>query len=165
MEASTPIAGTVASQAAATCESCREIRFLQVFEAAAIGIAICDFDGRILDGNAALARLLGHEHEKLTGLDPWRFYDSDSSNSRLLAELLQGQRDSFTVEKQYQRKGTSDFWGQLTVSIARDAHDDPAFLVVLLEDVTARKSLEEQLRQAEKNGVGRPPYRKHRPRL
>jgi len=151
VEVPAAIAPSTATQAAHDRESYRDLRFSQVFEAAAIGIAICHFDGRILEGNAALARLLGHEPEELTGLDPWQFHSADSTGgSRLLAELLHGERDSFAVETPCRRKGASEFWGRLTVSLARNAHRDPAFLLVLLEDATARKRLEEQLHQAEK---------------
>ncbi len=129
----------------------RDLRFPKVFEAAAIGIALCHFDGRILEGNSTLARLLGYEQAELAGLDPWRFYEGDSSAaSRLLPDLLHGARDSFAVEKHCRRKDTSEFWGRLTVSLARNAQHDPAFLIVLLEDATERTRLEQQLRQAEK---------------
>jgi len=128
----------------------RDLRFPKVFEAAAIGIALCHFDGRILEGNSALARLLGYEQAELAGLDPWRFYEGDSSTTSRLPDLLHGARDSFAVEKHCRRKDASEFWGRLMVSLARNAQHDPAFLIVLLEDATERTRLEQQLRQAEK---------------
>lgn len=128
----------------------RDLRFPKVFEAAAIGIALCHFDGRILEGNSALARLLGYDQAELAGLDPWRFYEGDSSAASRLPDLLHGARDSFAVEKHCRRKDASEFWGRLMVSLARNAQHDPAFLIVLLEDATERTRLEQQLRQAEK---------------
>ena len=149
MEASPAILNSVSPHTPTARESYRDLRFMQVFEAAAVGIALCHFDGRILEGNAALARLLGYEPEELTGLDPWQFHSADDS-SRLLADLLRGARDWFAIEKRCRCKGASELWGRLTVSLARHVHRDPAFLVVLLEDATERKRLEEQLHQAEK---------------
>jgi PAS domain S-box-containing protein len=140
----------ISPQGISASESYRHLRFPQVFEAAAIGIALCHFDGRILEGNAALARILRLTPADLAGLNPWDFHAADSAGSRLLAELLHGQRDSFATERLYQRKDSSEFWGHLTVTLARDAQHSPAFLVVLLDDVTERKHLEEKLRQAEK---------------
>ena len=128
----------------------RDLRFPKVFEAAAIGIALCHLDGRILEGNSALARLLGYDQAELAGLDPWRFYEGDSSAASRLPDLLHGARESFAVEKHCRRKDTSEFWGHLTVSLARNAQHDPAFLIVLVEDATERTRLEQQLRQAEK---------------
>jgi len=131
--------------------SYRDLRFPQVFEAAAIGIALCHFDGRILEGNSALARLLGYDQSELAGLDPWRFHESDSGTaSRMLADLLRGGRDFFTVEKPCHRKDASRFLARLTVSLGRDAQHGPAFLIVLVEDSTERNRLEQQLRQAER---------------
>jgi PAS domain-containing protein len=50
-------------------------RFQSMFEGAAIGIAICQLDGRILEANPALSRMLGYSPQELTGtqageLDP-----------------------------------------------------------------------------------------------
>jgi PAS domain S-box-containing protein len=129
----------------------RDLRFPTLFEAAAIGIALCHLDGRILEGNSALALLLGYEQAELAGLDPWRFYEGDSSESaHLLPDLLHGARASFAVEKSCHRKDAFAFWGRLTVSLARNAQHDPAFLIVLLEDATERTRIQQQLRQAEK---------------
>jgi two-component system, cell cycle sensor histidine kinase and response regulator CckA len=153
------------TQAPPAIESDHDLRFSQAFEAAAIGMAICHLDGRILGANSALEHMLGYDRHALDGIDPWRFQppelprsdsakDKDStSDSRLLAELMRGERNSFAVEKRFRRKDGSEFWGQLTVSLARDGHDEPGFLMALLEDATERKRVEESLRQAEKMEV------------
>ena len=140
------------------------LRFLQLFEAAAIGIGICDFDGRILEANSALGRMLGYDRKELAGINLWNFHDPESHDAdstgadsinegSLLSELTLGERDSFAVEKRYRRTDGSEFWGHLTVSLAREPHGDPAFLVALLEDVTEPKRVQENLRQAEKMEV------------
>lgn len=153
----------VTTQIPAASDSYRDLRFPQMFDAAAIGIAICHFDGRILEANSALGRMLGYDRGELAGVDPWKFHDAEfhgadsaennDNDSRLLAELMRGERDSFAAEKRYRRNDNSWFWGRLTVSLARDAHGEPAFLVALLEDATERKRVEENLRQAEKMEV------------
>ena len=52
------VSNPTTSQVISAGESYRQQRFPQVFEAAAIGIALCHFDGRIMEGNAELARIL-----------------------------------------------------------------------------------------------------------
>lgn len=153
------------TQNPAASDSSRDLRFPQVFEAAAIGMGICHFDGRILEANSTLGRMLGYDRNELAGIDPWKFHgaelpgadpaqdNNNGNDSRLLAELMRCERDSFAVEKRFRRKDGSEFWGQLTVSLARNAHGEPAFLVALLEDATERKRVEESLRQAEKMEV------------
>ena len=147
-----------ATETQATRFSYRDFRFPEVFAAAAIGIGICHFDGRILEANPALERILGYNPEELVGLDPWKLYDAEfqgpaQDGCSHLAELMRGERDSFTVDKRHRRKDGSEFWGHLTVSLARRANGEPAFLVALLENATERKQVEENLRQAEKMEV------------
>ncbi|MGA6986416.1 MAG: ATP-binding protein [Terriglobales bacterium] len=44
-----------------------DLRFQAMFEGAAIGIAICQLDGRILEANPALGGMLGYSPQELTG--------------------------------------------------------------------------------------------------
>jgi signal transduction histidine kinase len=71
----------------------------------------------------------------------------------LLGELMRGERDSFEMEKRCRRKDGSELCGHLTVSLARDARRQPAFLIAMLVDATERQRLEEHLREAEKMEV------------
>src|SRR5512147_196449 len=82
-----------------------ELRFRAMFEGAAIGIGICSLDGRIVEGNPALTRMLGYSHDELAGMHPSEFHPGDfQQDEALLAELMSGARDSFELEKRYLRK-------------------------------------------------------------
>jgi len=152
----------------------RELRFQAMFEEAAIGIGICQLDGRILEANPALCRMLGYSQQELAGAhagelfpevhpevhpDPRRgigreIYPGDfSQDERWRGELMRGERGSFEIEKRYRRKDGSELWGHLTVSLGRDARRQPAFLIAMLADATERKRVEEHLREAEKMEV------------
>ncbi len=140
------------------------LRFQVAFEAAAIGIAICQLDGRILEANPALSRMLGYSNRELSGAHAGELYsgiacDVDPGNGmpeerltdqQLLAELLRGKRRSFEIERSYRRKDGSDLWAHLTVSLGRDARRQPAFLIAMLADATERRQVQEHLHQAEK---------------
>lgn len=143
----------VTTQIPAASDLSRDLRFSHLFEAAAIGISICDFKGRVLEANPTLSGLFDLDTKEMVGWDPWEFQSAGVEARRLLPELLRGQRASFAIDKLFRRKDGSDFWGHLTVSLARDAGGQPAFLVVLLEDATERKRAAEQLRQTEKMEV------------
>jgi len=130
-------------------------RYRAMFEAAEIGIAICRLDGRILEANPALSRMLGYSPQELAeanaevlrgeiGRQP---HSADFSSDQLGA-LMGGERDWFQVEQRYQRKDGSELWCSLTVSLARDARRQPAFLIATLADATDRRRVEEQLREA-----------------
>jgi PAS domain S-box-containing protein len=147
-----------------------DLRFQAMFEGAAIGIGICRLDGRILEANPALSKMLGYSQQELTGKHAGELYPErgfeigrelchlhDPGNllpdERLLGELMRGERDSFEMEKRCRRKDGSELCGHLTVSLARDARRQPAFLIAMLVDATERQRLEEHLREAEKMEV------------
>ena len=150
---------SVVTQFPAAFDQDRDLPFQAMFEGAAIGIGICRLDGGILEANPALSRMLGYGQRELAGTHAGELFpelrrDISLGNSapeqRLLSELVLGERDSFEIEKRCRRKDGSELWGDLTVSLGRDARRQPAFLIAVLTDATARKQVEEQLRQAEK---------------
>src|ERR1039458_9633972 len=51
-----------------------DLRFQAMFEGAAIGIGICRLDGRILEANPALSRMLGYSQQELRGTDVGELY-------------------------------------------------------------------------------------------
>jgi PAS domain S-box-containing protein len=144
----------------------RELRFQAMFEGAAIGIGICGLEGRILEANPALSRMLGYSAEELAGTHAGdlfgefpreigrEIYPSNlSPDERWLEELMRGERGSIESEKHYRRKDGSELWGHLTVSLGRDVRQQPAFLIAMLADATERKRLDEHLHEAEKMEV------------
>jgi len=152
----------------------RERRFQAMFEGAAIGIGICGLDGRILEANPALSRMLGYSVEELAGAYAGDFFpevhpevrsqarrevgrEIDHGNfspgEPRLGELMRGERGSIESEKRYRRKDGSELLGHLTVSLGRDARREPAFLIAMLADATERKRVDEHLREAEKMEV------------
>jgi two-component system cell cycle sensor histidine kinase/response regulator CckA len=144
----------------------RDLRFRAMFEGAAIGIGICQLDGRILEANPALSGMLGYSQQELAGTHAGELYpergresgseicpDNFSPDEHLLGELMRGERGSFEIEKRYRRKDGSELWGHLTVSLGRDARCEPAFLIAMLADATERRRVEEHLREAEKMEV------------
>jgi signal transduction histidine kinase len=164
----------VVTQFPATHDYGPDPRFQAMFEGAAIGIGICQLDGRILEANPALSKMLGYSQEELTGTHAGELYleirhglfpelrceagreicsANLSQDERLLGELLRGERVSFQTEKRYRRKDGSELWGQLTVSLGRDPRRRPAFLIAMLADATERRRVDEHLRAAEKMEV------------
>jgi len=148
----------------------RELRFQALFEGAAIGIGVCHLDGRILEANPALYRMLGYTGQELAGTNACELYPeldralhrtspreispgNLSPDNVQMSELMLGARDSVDFDQRCRRKDGSEFWGHLTLSLARDARRQPAFLIAMLADATGRKRLEELLREAEKMEV------------
>lgn len=147
----------------------RDLLFQAMFEGAAIGIGICRLDGRILEANPALSRMLGYSQQELAGAQARELFpelrrdispgnspgnsspDERRTDERWLGELMRGERDGFEIDKLCRRKDGCEFWGHLTVSLGRDARRH--FLIAMLADATEHRRVEERLRQAEKMEV------------
>ena len=128
-----------------------EERFREFFAHAPIGLTLVDPQGRILDANTAMQRILGYDEDELCRLTPAQLaHPADfAANWMHAEEVLAGKRDSFTMAKRYIRKDGGIVWGQLDVCITRDQRGAPRSIIGMLLDVTERHAAEERLRDSE----------------
>ena len=135
-----------------------EERFRAMFESAAIGAALTGLDGRLVSANRALETTLGFEPDELTGhryLDLVAPDDAEAEAQRLEA-LIRGDAAEYHIEQCYAAKDGSTVVGNASVALVRDARDNPRYALALIENITDRKELEDQLRQSQKmEAVGR----------
>jgi PAS domain S-box-containing protein len=127
-----------------------EERFRGTFENAAVGIAHTGLDGRWLRVNEKFCAILGYSIAEMLRLG-WQeltYPDDVPTSFEQLASLLQGDRSSYALEKRYIRKDGSIIWGDLAVSLQRDAAGRPAYVIAVIQDITERKQFEEELRLA-----------------
>ncbi|MEU7380202.1 EAL domain-containing protein [Streptomyces sp. NPDC042207] len=125
-----------------------EARFRAVFEGAAIGIAIADLQGSVLQVNSALLRMFGGAEQTLRGRNvrEWTHSDDAPHLCRLYEELVRGEREHYHVEKAFYRPDGTVLWTNLTVSLLRDADGCPQYQLALMEDTTERRLLNLRLR-------------------
>src|SRR3954471_9640176 len=127
-----------------------EERFRGTFENAGSGIADCDLQGRFLRVNRKLCEIVGYTHEELlqkTGQDITHPDDRAASLEQFLP-LLRGEQPGYSLEKRCVRKDGSPVWIDLADSLRRDAAGAPAYVISVLQDISGRKRLEEELNQA-----------------
>ncbi len=136
--------------AAALRES--EARFQAIFSEAAIGIVLVNLAGYPVEANVAIERMLGYTREELHGMVFTAVTHPDDvlADWELFESLVAGQRDAYQMEKRYLHKDGHIVWGNLTVSLVRDAHGVPQFTIGMVEDVTARKGIEASLIEAQR---------------
>src|SRR5207302_11424642 len=136
-----------------------EERFRAMFESAAIGTSVLDLDGRIVTSNRAIEQMLGYTKEELaTKTAAQLTHPADRDREiELFAELAEGKREEYRLEKRCLSKDSDVVWAHHSVSLVRDAFTKPKFAIAMLEDITPRKRAEEerlrlegQLRQAQK---------------
>jgi diguanylate cyclase (GGDEF)-like protein/PAS domain S-box-containing protein len=120
-----------------------------VVENAGLGIALVGSDARPFQANPAFCRMLGRSEDELLAMTFADFTHPDDVDAdlALYGEMLAGSRDLYRIQKRYLRKDGSVVWGSLTVSAVRRPSGDIAFAVGLVEDVTERVALQEELRQ------------------
>ncbi len=129
-----------------------EERFRGTFENAAVGIVNVDGHGRFLHVNEKMCDILGYGREELAQLT---FQDvtcseDHAASAELFAALMRGDSSSFSVEKRYVRKDGKVVWAVAVVSVLlRDAAGKPATAIAIIQDISDRKRLEEELRESE----------------
>jgi len=125
-----------------------EARFRGTFENAAVGIAHVGFDGRWLRVNQRLLDILGYERDELlqkTWQDITHPDDLTTDLSRFEG-LKRGNYPSYVREKRYFRKDGSTVWINLTVAIQYSDDAKPLYCISVIEDIGARKLVEERQR-------------------
>src|SRR5580700_3703607 len=130
-----------------------EERWRSVFENSAVGVALTDMDGRFLATNHVYQTMLGYTEEELRTLQFLDITHEDyrKANWALIAELVEGKRRQFQIEKKYRRKDGSSIWVSNNVSLVPGTERVPRFIMALSEDITKRKRAEEALRSHEQN--------------
>jgi PAS domain S-box-containing protein len=124
-----------------------EQKLRMVFDSAGIGISIGK-DGMMSETNDALHRMLGYTSDELETMhfEAITHADDRAVGDAATEAVMSGAERSRTFEKRFVRKDGGSVWTEVTLTRAPDA----SFGIALIEDVTARKELEEGLRQAQK---------------
>jgi PAS domain S-box-containing protein len=140
-------AAAVASQA----------RFRTVFESSALGIVLFDREGRILTANGAAFGMLPSEPHQMAGQRVCDLLEcpAGSEVDRYMAELTGGRRTSFEAEARSRTREGVVGWRRLAGSaVTSEGAFDLGILMI--EDTTERRNLEEKLVHAQKlEAVGR----------
>ena len=124
-----------------------ENKFRTAFAKAAIGMAMTDMEGRFVEANAAYSSITGYGHEELMGMT---FHvvihpDDFASNMELLNRMAAGDVEDFVVQNRYLRKNGTVVWVRKSVSLARDLGGRAWRIIALIEDITVRKRIEDEI--------------------
>jgi PAS domain S-box-containing protein len=124
-----------------------EERFRTVFEMAAVGIARLNPTGELIQVNDQCCRILGYSRSELLSMAIRDLTHPDdlSASEHAVAQLLSGELASFTLEKRYIHKSGVTIWGLVTATLSHSNNLSDRYIVAVLEDITPRKNLEQQL--------------------
>jgi PAS domain S-box-containing protein len=128
-----------------------EARFRATFDNAAVGIAHVAPDGRCLRVNEALCRILGYPvGELLTkSIQDIACPDDFAADLARVHLMREGKIDSYDAEARYLRKDGAIIWARKTVSCVRKDEGSIDYFVCVIEDITAHKHAERELRENE----------------
>ena len=131
-----------------------EEHFRRIFDESPVGMTIVDMHARILRVNNAMCRMLEYSQEELlnrtiTEVTPGEDGDSSGFYSQKQQMLITGQIDHLQMEKRYVAKSGKVLLTNLNASILREGPDRLYFLGIV-ENITERKVVEEQLRESQK---------------
>jgi PAS domain S-box-containing protein len=128
-----------------------EARFRTALVHAPIGVALVDRDGRFMQVNRSLCRIVGYEEDELLGLTFQEITHPDDLDEdlALVRRLLAGEIVSYEMEKRYLHKLGHPVRILLTGSVVRDEDGEPLYFVAQIQDITERKQAEEALRASE----------------
>jgi len=123
--------------------------FELLFKFAGIGMAVVSPDGKWLQVNKALTKIVGYSEEELLKMDFQSITHPEDLDVDLkhVKEILSGKIDSYSMEKRYIKKDGSIVWIQLTVALAKHNNQSPKYFISQIQDINDRKLAEKKLKE------------------
>jgi PAS domain S-box-containing protein len=128
-----------------------EIRLAATYEAASVGIAEADPDGRLLRVNNSLCRISGRTREELLASSFFEYTHPDdrAEDTELYSRQVRGEIDNYTIRKRALRPDGSVRHLDIFSSSVRGTDGRFLYGVRVTQDVTTAKQMEDRLRESE----------------
>ena len=122
-------------------------RFEATFAGSLTGMLLMDLDGRIIDSNPAIEKLLGYDHGELDGRRTSEFVHPDDRPDARAAYLgmIAAGRKSLRLEHRFVGSDGDVVWVEVSASLVRDPDGRKSFTIAMIQDVTQRKKAETAL--------------------
>jgi len=128
-----------------------EKKFRTIIENAPMGIIFVNEEGSIIFSNQEILKLLGsHLDRKLEKLESLLVVERRDLYKIVLEDIFTGKRAEFFEEQHILREDGSMFWGNILISIVQTAPEKPDFAIIMIQDVTEQREVEEKLHVYEK---------------
>ncbi|GAB2618509.1 PAS domain-containing sensor histidine kinase [Belliella aquatica] len=125
-----------------------EVAFRGNFENAAIGMALLDQNGKWLEVNARLCKIVGYSEVELKNLTFQDITHPEDLNADLsfLNELIKGERSHYQMEKRYFHKKGHIVYIMLAVSMVKDKEGNIVYFISQIIDISMLKRAEMRLK-------------------
>lgn len=125
-------------------------RYRALYERVPIGLFSCSLDGKLIDANPSFMRMLGFSSlESITSINLAERF-ADKEDHKKIASFEKLKKDIFSFETKLIRTDGSTIWTELKIYKVRDELKKILYYEGTMIDITERKNLELQLRQATK---------------
>ena len=138
--------------AAAEAQAVSDARYRAAFEQAAVGIAEIGLDGRYLQVNRALCRILGREEQEIVGHAFVEFTHPDdiAVDADQWPRMIGEHESTMRFAKRYLRGDGSIASTEIAATMLREPDGTPRHVLSVVQDVTEQQQLANQLNQSKK---------------
>lgn len=126
-----------------------ERRFRSYFELPLVGLGIQSPEKRWISVNDRLCEILGYSRDELMSIS-WVDHthpDDLPGNIKHFTTIIDGANDTYFGEKRYIRKDGEIIWVAISAGWVRKPTGELDYAVVVVQDITDRKIMEEQLKE------------------
>lgn len=124
-----------------------EERFKAVFNNSALGIGVIGTNGTLVDCNQVFENILGYTKAELSGnpVDIIAHPDDLNMIQKSFFDIISGVTNSYQFESRAIRKDKKTIWVLNSGSIIRNDDGSIRYLITMLDDITAKKEIENAL--------------------
>nr|WP_042195373.1 diguanylate cyclase [Kibdelosporangium sp. MJ126-NF4]CEL21971.1 Sensory box/GGDEF family protein [Kibdelosporangium sp. MJ126-NF4]CTQ92751.1 Sensory box/GGDEF family protein [Kibdelosporangium sp. MJ126-NF4] len=122
-------------------------RFEEVFHASAIGMALTDMAGNLVQTNAALAHILESPGTELADRNIRDLFPPEDADDVVISyrEVTEGIMPRIRERRRMVRHDGTIAWVYLVISLLRDVDGEPAYHVTMIENLSELQALQNQL--------------------
>jgi PAS domain S-box-containing protein len=127
-----------------------EFRFSKLYENGSFGMVITDNQFRFQKANKAFCNIIGYSEAELQQITFKQISIPEDLNDNLsnISKLINQEIPVYKTEKRYIRKDREVIWGSLTVIANYDSNGEFLYNLGIVEDITNRKKVEEDLNKS-----------------
>jgi two-component system, cell cycle sensor histidine kinase and response regulator CckA len=126
-----------------------EEKYRSIVENLSVGVFISSHAGAFLHANPAVVKMAGYKNvEDFLAVPTEQLYANKSNRGRVL-DALHREGSVTNAEMQMLRKDGTVLWVFLSAVLKRDESGNPAWIIGILQDISARKAAQEHLRESE----------------
>ena len=122
-----------------------------IFDNSPIGISLTRTNFKdLIKVNRALVSMFGYSLEEFNNLSIKDVsHPDDDDSSEQLRQMIEGEIDSYTINKRYIKKSGETLWARTRVAAIRDEDNNILYQVATVEDITKEKIAKEKIEESE----------------